>query len=192
MGNIETTYDHPQNLTTFKVVGKMRISDFYDCLDSYYAGGVTALTFWDVTEADLSAITAKEINALAVYGRNLAEVRKGGKTAFVFDTLHDFGLGRMLEAYLEIAGLPLETFVYQSLDEARQWLGIDEHMISETTIYRIGGCIQKKETGRLNRERTLNLIHELSTAIKLNSNQDILVDLRYADVESDMLELMSF
>ncbi len=65
-------------------------------------------------------------------------------------------------------------------------------MISETTIYRIGGCIQKKETGRLNRERTLNLIHELSTAIKLNSNQDILVDLRYADVESDMLELMSF
>ena len=192
MSKIETTYDQPQHLTTFKVVGKVRISDLYDCLDSYYAGGVTPLTLWDVTEADLSTITADEIHALAEYGRDLAEARKGGKTAFVFDSVHDFGLGRMLETYLEIAGLPLETLVCRCHDKARQWLGIDEHMIAESTIYKIGSCIQKTETGKLDHTRSINLIHELSVAVKLRKNQSILVDLSDVDLHFDMQDLMTF
>lgn len=190
--NIETTYDFTQDLTLFKVVGKMRAVDFYDCLDSYYARGVTPLTLWDLTKADLSTITTDEISAFAQYGRNLAEACKGGKTAAVFDTLHDFGLGRMFETQLEIVGLPIEMHVCLSLDEAKQWLGIDERMIAASTIYKIGSCIQKTENGKLDRGRSLNLIHELSAAIQCHKDQSILVDLRDAEVQTDMLDLMTF
>lgn len=192
MGKIETTYNQPQDLTTFKVVGKMRISDFYDCINSYCSGGIKPLTLWDLTDADVSAITTDEISNFAQYGRNLAETCKGGKSAIVFSGTFDFGLGRMFETQMEIAGLPLEMHVCLSLDEAKQWLGIDERRITKSMIYTIGSCIQKTETGKLDHGRTLNLIHELSAAIKLNSDQDILVDLRDTDVESDMLDLMSF
>ncbi len=192
MGNSEATYNQPQDLTTFKVVGKMQISDLYDCLHSDYVGRVTALTLWDATEADLSAITAAEVEKLANYGMNLVEARRGGKTAIVFGTPHDFGLGRMLESHLEIAGLPLEIHVCQSLDEAKEWLGIDEHMVPASTIYNIGGCIQKKETGELDCRRSLKLIHELIAAFKCHKSKNILLDLRDADVQSDMLELMSY
>lgn len=124
MGNIETTYDQPQELTTFKVVGKMRMADFYDRLDSYYDGALTPLALWDLTEADLSAINSDQIGGLAEYATQLAEARKDGKTAIVFATMHDFGLGRMLETHLEIAGLPLEIYICRSLDAARNWLGV--------------------------------------------------------------------
>ena len=190
--NIETTYDFTQDLTLFKVVGTMTAADFYDCLDSYYAKGFTPLTLWDLTQADLSKITAEEISALAQYCRNLAEARRGGKTAIVFDTLHDFGLGRMFETQLEIVGLPIEVHVCLSLDEARHWLGIDDHRVVASTIYKIGSCIQKTESGKLDRGRSLNLIHELSAAIQCHKDQNILVDLRDAEVQSDMLDLMTF
>lgn len=125
MGNIETTYNLPQGLTTFNVVGKMWIADFYDGLERYYKGTLTPLVLWDLTETDLSAITTDEISDFAQDSRYLAEARKGGKTAIVFNSLHDFGLGRMLGSYLEIAGSPLEIHVFRSLDDARKWLGVE-------------------------------------------------------------------
>ncbi len=186
------TCNQPCNLTTFKMVGKMRISDFYDCLDSYFASGVTPLTLWNLINADMAAITTDEICAFAHSIGYLDQVRNGGKTAIVVDTPFDFGLARMFETQLEIAGLSLEMHVCFSLDEGKKWLGIDEALTTKLTIHKIGSCIQKTETGKLDRVRSLNLIHEISAAIQCHKNQNILVDLRDADVQSDMLDLMSF
>ncbi|MBC2734147.1 MAG: hypothetical protein HF981_07305 [Desulfobacteraceae bacterium] len=192
MGNIETTYDLPKDLTTFKVVGKMRIVDFYDCLEIYYEGGVTPLTLWDLTEADVSGISSDEISNFAQYSRNFAEARKGGKTAIVFNDSLDYGLGRMFATYLELADVPLEVHTSRNLDDAKKWLGIDEHMIAESMVYKIGSCIQKTETGELDRTRSIDLIHELSVAIKFHKDQHILVDLRDASVQTDIQDLMAF
>lgn len=123
MGNIETTYDLPKELTTFKVVGNMKAADFFDCLARYYAGHVTRLSLWDLTEADLSSIATDEIEDFAEYARHLAEIRKGEKTAIVCCGTFEFGLGRMFETYLELAGLPLEVSIYRSLENAKKWLG---------------------------------------------------------------------
>jgi len=122
MGYIETTYDLPSNLTTFKVVGKMSAADFFDCLARYYNGNVTLLNLWDLTESNLSEISTDEIEDFAEYARHLAEARKGGKTAIVFGGTFEFGLGRMFKTYLEIAGLPLAMNNYQNLEEAKKWL----------------------------------------------------------------------
>jgi len=192
MGSIETKYDLPKDLTIFKVVGKMVIVDFYDCLESYHEGEVTPLTLWDLTEADISEISSDEISNFAQYSRNFAEIRRGGKTAIVFNDSFDYGLGRMFAIYLELADVPFEIDTFRSLDNAKKWLGIEEHMIAESTIYKIGSCIQKTETGKLDRTRSIDLIHELSVAIKFHKDQNILVDLRDADVQTDIQDLMTF
>ena len=192
MGSIETTYDLPQDLTTFKVVGKVGMVDFYDCLDSYYKGSVTPITLWDFTEANISAITTDEITNLAQYASQLAEIRREGKTAIVFNDGFDFGLGRMFQTHLEMTEVPLEVELFRHLDDAKQWLGIDERMIADTTIYKIGGCIQKTEAGELDCTQSISLIHELATAIQIHKDQDILVDLRDANVQTDIQDLMAF
>ena len=124
MGLIETTYDPLDDLTTFKLAGKVSAVDIVDCLATYYSGAVTLLNLWDVTETDLTAITACEIEDLAEYASRLAEARKGGKTAIVFGRAFEFGLGRMFETYLELTGLPIEVHVCRSIDDARKWLGV--------------------------------------------------------------------
>ena len=123
MGTIKTTYNRTNNLTTFKVAGKMTASDFYDGLAHYYEGNVTQLTLWDLTEADLSAIDTDEISDFASYARHLAEARQGGRTAVVVGGSFEFGLARMFETHLEIGGLPIEINSYRSLAEAMKWLG---------------------------------------------------------------------
>ena len=122
MGLITTKYDFAQNLTMFKVVGKVAVVDFIDALARYYSDDVTLLTLWDLTEADLAAIATDEIKELAGYARQLAEARRCGKTAVVFSGTLGFGLGRMFETYLEIAGLPLEFNNFDNIEAALAWL----------------------------------------------------------------------
>ena len=122
MGHIQTTYDSSQGLTTYKVVGKMTTTSFIDCLARCHAGDLSLLNLWDLTEADLSAIATDEIEDLAEYAKHLVESSQGGKTALVFGGSLGFGLGRMFETYLEIAGLPLVINSFRSLEAALQWL----------------------------------------------------------------------
>ena len=189
MGHITTTYDFPNGLTTFKVVGKVRAADFVDCLASYYNGSVTLLNLWDATEADLSAIVNDEMEAIAYFSSFLAVKRKGGKTAIVFDTQVDYGLARMFESLLETAGLPLKTYVCRRLDEAKQWLGVGGSTVAEINIDSDNKIIQSKLTGEINTDQAINLINNLSLAVKLNQGYDILVDNYKTTFEPEMVDL---
>ncbi len=122
MRPITTTYDFDRSLTTFKVVGKVAVIDFIDALARYYRGDITPLNLWDLTQADLSLFRTNEIQDLAAYSRRLAGSRRCGRTAVVFSGTLGFGLGRMFETYLEIAGLPLAFSIFVSMDAALKWL----------------------------------------------------------------------
>jgi len=65
-------------------------------------------------------------------------------------------------------------------------------MAKDMTIYRIGDCIKKTAAGRLDHNRSINLIHELSVAVNNHKDQNILVDLREADVQTETGDLMTF
>jgi hypothetical protein len=123
MGSIETKPDTSKGLTTFKALGIMKAVEFQDCLQCYYEAGVTPLALWDLSEADLSALTSDEINYLAQYGSQLATNRAEGKTAIVFDSPFEYGLGRIFQAYVEINTTPVEVRLFRNLEEAKQWLG---------------------------------------------------------------------
>ncbi len=125
MGRIETTDDSSQDLTTFKAVGIMVANDFIDCLQSYYEAGATSLAMWDLSEAELSGLASDEIINLAQFGSQLASSRSEGKTAIVFNSHFEYGLGRIFQTYVEMNPIPVELRLFHNLDEAMGWLGVE-------------------------------------------------------------------
>ena len=123
MGRIERTYDTSRDLTAFKAVGFMVANDFIDCLQSYYEAGATSLALWDLSEAELSGLTSDEISNLAQYGSQLASTRTEGKTAIVFNSPFEYGLGRIFQTFVEMNTIPVEVKLFRSLNEATEWLG---------------------------------------------------------------------
>lgn len=125
MGRIETTYDSSRDLTTFKAVEIMVANDFFDCLQSYYEAGATSLAMWDLSEAELSGLTSDEISNLAQFGSQLASTRSKGKTAIVFNSHFEYGLGRIFQTYVEMNPTPVEVHLFRSCDEAMEWLRVE-------------------------------------------------------------------
>ena len=124
MGTILTTYDVAKDLTFVKADGGMTARDFVAWGNTHRSKRVTALVLWDLLGADLSGLDSDEIKGLATHSRGIAVMRKGSKIALVFGHPHDFGIGRMLEAYSEIAEIPSAFRAFRTMASARKWLGI--------------------------------------------------------------------
>ena len=125
MGEISATYDMAKNLTHVKATGNMTADDFHRWMVTYYEGDITLLTLWDLTEADILELSTDDVKEIAQRTRKIAsDARQGGKSALVFNNTFHFGMGRMFEAYSELADMPFEFRAFQSFDDAREWLGI--------------------------------------------------------------------
>lgn len=124
MGSITALTDNTNDLTIVTASGRLRAEEFIEWLEAYYAGEVTRFILWDLTKADLSTITSEEIEAHAKFFNQLAGPRKGGRSAFVFDSALGYGLGRMYQALSEIERVPIDFQIFWSIDDARQWLGV--------------------------------------------------------------------
>ena len=124
MGIIKTTYDVPRDLTLVKARGGMTAHDFISWETAYLSDRVTALILWDLSNADLCDLSGDEIRTIAARTNIVSVVRQGGKTAFVLGRPCSFGVGRMLEAYNEVAERPSEIRAFHTVDDARKWLGV--------------------------------------------------------------------
>lgn len=125
MGSVETTYDLTKDLTIVKAKGKMKVQDLLNWIAEYYSGKVTALILWDLTEADIGDVSVDQLREVAKEARKKADLRRGGKSAFVFSRDLGFGLGRMFEAFLEgNEGSPVRYKSFRDINEAREWLGV--------------------------------------------------------------------
>lgn len=124
MGTILTRYDFAKDLTYVSVNGGMTVHDFLVWGNMFRSRRVTALVLWDLLGADLSALDTAEIKSLVSHTRGIAVMRKGGKIALVFGHPHDFGIGRMMEAYNEIAENPSEVRAFRTMGDAQNWLGV--------------------------------------------------------------------
>lgn len=122
MGTIETTYDLTRDLTVVKATGKMEAADFRVWTAQYYRGTITKLVLWDIAQADLSALKTDDIRDDAKQTKDLADIRKGGKTAIVSSNSLEYGLSRMLEAFYDLERVPFEVQVFRTMDEAMEWL----------------------------------------------------------------------
>lgn len=106
----------------------MGIADFYRCLESYDEGNITPLTLWNFIEANRSAITADDITNLAQYASRLAEIRREGRTAIVFNEGVDFGpnteerikTARRFRSCMDAMGFQIRHFF--DYEAAIEWL----------------------------------------------------------------------
>ncbi len=124
MGTISAKYDLAKDLTIVTAKGVITADDLLDWGNNYYEGQITSLILWDVTNADLSSLQADQLREIAENMSRISEVRKGGKTAFVYDKPLEYGIGRMFQAYSEMEDMPFEVQSFQSFDEAKAWLGV--------------------------------------------------------------------
>jgi hypothetical protein len=126
VGSIDAITDKAQNLTIVTGTGPLTADELIDWVQQYYAGEVTRFILWDLTKATLSAISFEEVEAHAKSFNRLTGPRQGGRSAFVFDSDLEYGLGRMYQALSEIENVPIEFQTFRDIDEARQWLGLDD------------------------------------------------------------------
>lgn len=124
MGSISTTYDPAKNLTFVRAEGGMTAHDFLRWGKTHRSRRVTASILWDLLCADLSGLSSDEIKLMASPTRGIAVVRKGGRIALVFGHAHDFGIGRMMEAYGEVAENASALRAFHTMAAAREWLGV--------------------------------------------------------------------
>jgi hypothetical protein len=123
---IETQLDKSKRLTIFTVSGTITANDFASAIRSFYAGEVTLYSLWDLRNGKIKA-TDNDVWNLARSASTLnLTSRIGGKTALVADKGRPFGLARMYQLITDTMTLPFEIKVFNSIEEAHNWLGTED------------------------------------------------------------------
>ena len=124
MEAIETTIDCSRDLTLVKARGALQAGHFLDWVTKYYGNQATTRILWNLNDADLSGLHSDEICLIAQRTKAVSSAREGGKTAFVLENPLEYGVGRMLAAYMEIEDVPFVFRAFYTIDEASEWLGV--------------------------------------------------------------------
>ena len=124
MSSIRFEIDDKKQLTLIRVQGKPTIEDYIKGVRDYYKKDTTLHLLWDFTQGNVSGLSGDELRRAIRETRKVIHSRGKGKTAFVFPTVHGFGLGRMLETFAELEEMPVEFRTYHSLKAAYDWLGV--------------------------------------------------------------------
>ncbi len=113
----------PENdLTIFKVIGKVEKIDIKDAICDFYESSVTANVLWDLSKSDLSEIKSSDVKRIADLSIVYADKRPFGKTAIVSSDDFIFGLSRMYELNKDENNLPFKTRTFHDIDKAYKWL----------------------------------------------------------------------
>lgn len=123
---ISTTIDLETGIRMHTVTGQPQRNELFDMLRNLYSRpdfDPNRDVLWDMREADLTAFSTEDIQAI----RDLAGRHWGAggasRAALVVSTDVDFGLTRMYEMLMS-ASSTNEVRVFRDIDEAREWLGL--------------------------------------------------------------------
>ena len=120
MAKIEVNIDYAQDMTVFKIIGTVNAGELLASSESYSEGEVTRLVLVDFTEATWSGISTADLKRNTATASKFSQ--KGNKSAFVFSSDADFGIGRMVEAFATIEKYENKFSMFRCMDEARKWL----------------------------------------------------------------------
>lgn len=123
---IESKRDESQDLTTLTVSGRVGADEMMAAMKEMYAEGPTTRVLWDCTGADITGVDYEGVQRISQLAVELGSSRPGGRTAIVSSQQIVFGITRVYESLLQGSVVPLEIRVYQTLEEAREFLGLDE------------------------------------------------------------------
>ena len=122
MAKIKKTIDSENKITIYSVSGEFLFDQIIDLVKQYYLEELTLNVIFDLTNADMSAITTDEMERIVEFSKEYAHLREGGKTAFITSGDLGFGLSRMYSAYAEVKGHPIAQRSFRNFDEAMTWI----------------------------------------------------------------------
>jgi hypothetical protein len=121
------TIDRERDLTIFKLAGDVAFGDFTTVIDRYRRAGPTKLELYDFVSFSGRAFTLQELYDLVDLTKQHAPPRPpGSKTALVVPDAISFGASRQYHSLADLNDLPWETGVFDTLANARQWLGVED------------------------------------------------------------------
>ena len=122
MPEIEKCIDRSRSITFYDASGVVSARDIIASNREFYENDPTDLLLWDFTGADLSGLSAEDLQGIVAVARRLAHLRPNGKTAIVAPSSLEFGMSRMYETFTQIWKHPVPHRVFRSREEALEWL----------------------------------------------------------------------
>ena len=120
---VKITRDEHRNLTLHDVTGPVSEEEMYDALENFYKREPTALLLWDMSQADVSHVTADILKRFVSKSVELEMRCQGGRRiAVVASKDVQYGLARMSEVFAELESAPYSISVFRSHKEALEWL----------------------------------------------------------------------
>jgi hypothetical protein len=117
--------DRSRQLAEVHVTGIVTFEDFVRHFESYADAGPTLRELYDFRGLEDARLSSEDVRTLVQIGKSRSAERvASSKTALLAGDALEFGLYRMYELLGELEGLPWETQVFQSHDDAREWLGL--------------------------------------------------------------------
>ncbi len=119
---IQKNTSHFLQLTEYIVTGKVGLDGFMAELSVFYSGETTPYVLWDLTDAVLWNINAKDAEVLSSHRGRFLQAENRVKTAFVADHEHSFNLSTWFKQYGEMDRLTFQVEVFTSVIKAKEWL----------------------------------------------------------------------
>lgn len=119
---VESRCDLTRGLTEYICTGIVDRAEITDAVDSFYADTPTPNVLWDLGDANVSALSAVDVEVLAQHTVNRAHSRDEGKTAIVAPKDMGYGLSRMFQTFADLASHQASVRVFRTHDEAIAWI----------------------------------------------------------------------
>jgi hypothetical protein len=122
MARIISTIDTKLELTIHTVSGPVTGDELIAAAVDYVRDSPSRLALWDFTGADFSPMPTVDLVPLFDAAKPFIENRRGGKSAFLFNSREGFGLGRMSEMLADSRDYPYEVQAFWDREAAMNWL----------------------------------------------------------------------
>ena len=123
---IETHVHEFKNLTNFRLKGKVTAEQIIAVIEKFYNEKPTRYVLMDFSAAQIAHLATEEIKRIAGVIKKYKDARIVKKTALVFSSDAEFGLGRMFEGISGVEGIPQEYMSFRNVEEAEKWLDEDQ------------------------------------------------------------------
>jgi hypothetical protein len=109
------------NIMILKAQGKLSYDGVVEAIKQHYPKA-TYHVVWDLSNSSISEMTKDDFKQIPAVAKQYLPNRTGGMTAYVSNSMSDFGMLRMYTVYAEMAEMPYGYRVYKSMKEALEWL----------------------------------------------------------------------
>jgi len=119
---VESRSDLTRGLTEYTCTGVVDRAEITDAVDGFYADTPTPNVIWDLADANVSALSAADVEVLADHTVSRAHSRDEGKTAIIAPKDMGYGLSRMFQTFTDLAKHQAAVRVFRTRDDALEWI----------------------------------------------------------------------